>query len=317
MNASLGAFAAVSSLTLHRAGFDEMLGGTINLDFIPDLSKAEINLTGSFQIHNTQDAYQIITRNGNTNGKTITEDGSATIKWSNAGTDADGDNVDVVLHVTNFTHSGNSEKACIIRYIKATKTLWNGASALEDSELTLHWTSVDISMEILKHGTQTLASGTYLLAFVDIDQPGEKVKILDGTNDVYVQSDCTCAITENNTLFTSTSGDENTLRSGFIAITNSTPAWRMYVAHSAATSIFTHFDQYDFVASTTDGGTITNVGTKKVNWHTGITYKMTPKTGYHMKKLTVDGQVVPNASTYSFAMVTAGHTIDVEWEANS
>ena len=221
------------------------------------------------------------------------------------------------MHVTNFTHSGNSEKACIIRYIKATKTLWNGASALEDSELTLHWTSVDISMEILKHGTQTLASGTYLLAFVDIDQPGEKVKILDGTNDVYVQSDCTCAITENNTLFTSTSGDENTLRSGFIAITNSTPAWRMYVAHSAATSIFTHFDQYDFVASTTDGGTITNVGTKKVNWHTGITYKMTPKTGYHMKKLTVDGQVVPNASTYSFAMVTAGHTIDVEWEANS
>ena len=317
MNASLGAFAAVSSLTLHRAGFDEMPGGTINLDFIPDLSKAEINLTGSFQIHNTQDAYQIITRNGNTNGKTITEDGSATIKWSNAGTDADGDNVDVVLHVTNFTHSGNSEKACIIRYIKATKTLWNGASALEDSELTLHWTSVDISMEILKHGTQTLASGTYLLAFVDIDQPGEKVKILDGTNDVYVQSDCTCAITENNTLFTSTSGDENTLRSGFIAITNSTPAWRMYVAHSAATSIFTHFDQYDFVASTTDGGTITNVGTKKVNWHTGITYKMTPKTGYHMKKLTVDGKVVPNASTYSFAMATAGHTIDVEWEANS
>ena len=317
MNASLGAFAAVSSLTLHRAGFDEIPGGTINLDFIPDLSKAEINLTGSFEIHDTPAAYQIITRNGNTNGKTITEDGSATIKWSNAGTDADGDNVDVILHVTNFTHSGNSEKACIMRYFKATKTLWNGASALEDSDITLHWTSVDISMEILKHGTKKSASGTYLLAFVDIDQPGEKVKILDGTNDVYVQSDCTCEITENNTLFTSTSGDENTLRSGFIAITNTTPAWRMYAAHSAATSIFTHFDQYDFVATTTDGGTITNVGTKKVNWHSGITYKMTPKAGYHMKKLTVDGKVVPNASTYSFTMATARHTIDVEWEGNS
>lgn len=57
MNASLGAFAAVSSLTLHRAGFDEMPGGTINLDFIPDLSKAEINLTGSFQIHETNTFY--------------------------------------------------------------------------------------------------------------------------------------------------------------------------------------------------------------------------------------------------------------------
>lgn len=85
----------------------------------------------------------------------------------------------------------------------------------------------------------------------------------------------------------------------------------------AGTVLFRHFDQYDFVATTTDGGTITNVGTKKVNWHTGITYKMTPKTGYHMKKLTVDEKVVPNASTYSFTMATAGHTIDVEWEANS
>lgn len=44
---------------------------------------------------------------------------------------------------------------------------------------------------------------------------------------------------------------------------------------------------------------------------------MAPKPGYHMKKLTVDGKVVPNASTYSFTMATAGHTIDVEWEANS
>ena len=110
MNASLGAFAAVSSLTLHRVGFDAMPGGTINLDFIPDLSKAEINLTGSFQIHETNTFYQIITKNGNTNGKKVTENGSATIKWSNAGTDADGDSVDVVLNVTNYTHSGIARK---------------------------------------------------------------------------------------------------------------------------------------------------------------------------------------------------------------
>ena len=319
MNASLGAFAAVSSLTLHRVGFDEMPSGTINFDFTPDLRNAEIKLTGSFQIHETDAFYQIITKNGNTNGKTITENGSATIKWSNAGTDADGDSVDVVLNVTNYTHSGNSEKACIIKYDKALKSLWNGANVPEDAG-PLHTSSVDIAMKILKHGTEKTASGTYLLAFVDIDQAGvgERVKILDGANDVYVQPDCTCSITENNTLFSATQNDNNnSLLSGFITITNSSPSWRMMVGKLAGTMIFKHFDQYDFVATTTDGGTITNVGTKKVNWHTGITYKMTPKAGYHMKKLTVDGKVVPNASTYSFTMATAGHTIDVEWEANS
>ena len=317
MNASLGAFAAVSSLTLHRAGFDEMPGGTINLDFIPDLSKAEINLTGSFQIHETNTFYQIITKNGNTNGKKVTENGSATIKWSNAGTDVDGDSVDVVLNVTNYTHSGNSEKACIIRYDKASKSLWNGANVPDDAG-PWHTSSVDIAMKILKHGTEQSANGTYLLSFRDIDQPGESVKILDGTNEVYVQPDCTCSITENNTLFSGAhNDDQNSFLSGFLTITNSSPSWRMSVQELAGTMIFNHFDQYDFVATTTDGGTITNVGTKKVNWHTEITYKMTPKTGYHMKKLTVDGKVVPNASTYSFAMATAGHTIDVEWEANS
>lgn len=44
---------------------------------------------------------------------------------------------------------------------------------------------------------------------------------------------------------------------------------------------------------------------------------MTSNPSYHMKKLTVDGKVVPNASTYSFTMNTAEHTIAVEWEVNS
>ena len=312
MNASLGAFAAVDSMTLHRVGFDAMPGGTINLDFVPDLRNAAIKLTGSFQIHETDAFYQIITKNGNTNGKKITENGSATIKWNNAGTDVDGDSVDVVLNVTNYTHSGNSEKACIIRYDKASKSLWNGANVPEDAG-PWHTSSVDIAMKILKHGTEKSANGTYLLSFRDIDQLGETVKILDGTNEVYVQPDCTCSITENNTLFSGAQNDDqNSFLSGFLTTTNSSPSWRMSVQELAGTMIFNHFDQYDFVASTTDGGTITNVGTKKVNWHTGITYKMAPKPGYHMKKLTVDGKVVPNASTYSFTMATAGHTIDVE-----
>lgn len=67
MNASLGAFAAVDSMTLHRVGFYAIPGGTINLDFVPDLRNAAIKLTGSFQIHETDAFYQIITKNGNTN----------------------------------------------------------------------------------------------------------------------------------------------------------------------------------------------------------------------------------------------------------
>ena len=316
-NVTVMANAAATSINLHKDGFDNMPGGTINLDFVPDLSKADITCTGSFEFIETDLRYQIVTETGNTNGSTVTDNGSAKIRWNDAGTDSDGDSVDVVLDVSNFTHSGNSARACVMCYDKGTKLLWNGANVLEDGS-SWHATSADFSMHLLKHGTDIAASGTYLLAFADIDQSGERIKILDGADNVYTRPDCTCTITENNTLFSGAQNDDtNSLLSGFIAITNNSPSWRMMVTGGAATTIFQHFDQYDFTASTTTGGTITSAGATKVNWHTGKTYKMTPNPGYHMKKLSVDGTVVPNADTYSFSMATSDHTIDVEWAPNA
>lgn len=135
---TISANAAVNSLTLHKSAFDNMPGGTINIDFVPDLSKAQINLAGTFKYLETNKTYEIITETGNTNGKTITDNGSANVRWNNVGTDSNGKNVDVILHLANFTHSGNSTRTCVLRYDKQDKTLWNGANVDNDTECCIY-----------------------------------------------------------------------------------------------------------------------------------------------------------------------------------
>ncbi len=68
----------------------------------------------------------------------------------------------------------------------------------------------------------------------------------------------------------------------------------------------------------TENGTITPVGLKEVSDGESVTYAMSSNEGYVIKKVLVDGQIVPNAVdistfTYSFDNVTADHTIKVEF----
>jgi len=72
------------------------------------------------------------------------------------------------------------------------------------------------------------------------------------------------------------------------------------------------------IAGTNDigsNGTVTPVGVTIKNFWESQTYTITPNIGYHIASLTVDGNAVTVAATYTFANVTINHTIGATFAA--
>jgi hypothetical protein len=72
---------------------------------------------------------------------------------------------------------------------------------------------------------------------------------------------------------------------------------------------------HDLVATAGANGTISPLGTTTVTEGTTQTFTITPNLGYIVNALTIDGTPVATSTTYSFATVTASHTIDVTFVA--
>ncbi|MBP6021145.1 MAG: hypothetical protein KA502_00970, partial [Candidatus Methanomethylophilaceae archaeon] len=70
---------------------------------------------------------------------------------------------------------------------------------------------------------------------------------------------------------------------------------------------------YTITATAGANGTI-NPGTTTVNHGSNQTFAIAPNTGYTVDVLTVDGNPVTNATTYTFSNVTAPHTIGVTFK---
>ena len=66
---------------------------------------------------------------------------------------------------------------------------------------------------------------------------------------------------------------------------------------------------YTIAASAGTGGSISPVGTTRVNYGTSQTYTITPAAGYSIASLTVDGTSVGAVSSYTFSNVNVNHTI--------
>ena len=73
---------------------------------------------------------------------------------------------------------------------------------------------------------------------------------------------------------------------------------------------------YAIKASTGANGSIAPAGTTNVTWGNNQTYSITPATGFHIVKLTVDGLSVTPAPVYTFTNVTAPHTISATFATN-
>ncbi len=68
-------------------------------------------------------------------------------------------------------------------------------------------------------------------------------------------------------------------------------------------------NQYAIVATATDGGTISNAGTKMLNTGEGFSYTIAPSSGQFLDDVLVNGQSVGKVLTYDFSNVISNQTI--------
>jgi hypothetical protein len=73
---------------------------------------------------------------------------------------------------------------------------------------------------------------------------------------------------------------------------------------------------YAITATTDANGTISPLGTAIVNVGAGQTYTITPRPGYHIADVLVDGASAGAVGTYVFANVTSSHTIAAAFAEN-
>ena len=78
---------------------------------------------------------------------------------------------------------------------------------------------------------------------------------------------------------------------------------------------FSALPTHDIVAIAGVNGTITPVGTTTVFEGSSQTYTITPSVGFGVASLTVDGVSTTSSTTYTFANVTASHTISATFSA--
>jgi len=75
-------------------------------------------------------------------------------------------------------------------------------------------------------------------------------------------------------------------------------------------------EEFEIIAGTNDGGTITNSGTKVFKESENCMYDIVPSEGYSIKAVYVDGEDVGALTSYYFEDITDNHTIYAEFTKN-
>ena len=85
---------------------------------------------------------------------------------------------------------------------------------------------------------------------------------------------------------------------------------------TAGHTITARFDQqtYSITASASTGGSISPTGSRTVTYGSGLTYRITPNTGWKISDVVVDGRSIGAMSSYTFSSITAGHTITAKFD---
>jgi len=76
-------------------------------------------------------------------------------------------------------------------------------------------------------------------------------------------------------------------------------------------------DTYTITASAGAKGSISPSGAVTVNYGTSLTFTITPRSGYHVNTVLVDGLSVGALTSYTFSNVTANHTIVASFALNT
>lgn len=323
---------AFAGTKLHANGFGEVPAQKIVFDNL-DLENAQIvsankNISRKTVAHTNEER----TRNSLVlhvkEGSSTTIDSPYTVRFNDAGYDASGDRVDLLLQCDQITMKPYNGKSTISEgdYI----VLRNAATP--DNLTVISWAlegqtgklgmQQDFTVRVLKSGTENLCGYPLLMYTSDldtVDRTGEEdafggdfaesLKLLANyESNSYVTLDTLLKATESNTRFSGTAADETTDRSAVVFTLGKNGGQFRWSGCSCATHIFSAFTR-NIDSSADDGGSISPAGSTAVLWRGDESYAITPDEHYQIKDILVDGESVGTPETYTFSEVTDNHTI--------
>ncbi|WP_251231068.1 InlB B-repeat-containing protein [Adlercreutzia aquisgranensis] len=268
---------------------------------------------------------------------TVNVPGTVSYQLRDVGFDLDGDRIDLRIDVSNITVSHRragtlSHTFCISELWVNEKTgAWDfylTGYCLSDDEQYYAAGSRNMTVRAFKKGTNNPANGRFVSQFVDLDisdlklvdgEPvtdysgpfTEQVQLLSGYDEtVHLSRDCTLDIDNATATFRATAVDENTLKSGFVAILDGRGFTLHWKGRNCGTGMLALYGSAVITAKAGAGGTITSPGETVVGWKHSKTYEAEAKPGYELADLKVDGASVGPRPTYTFENVQADHVIE-------
>ena len=155
----------------------------------------------------------------------------------------------------------------------------------------------------------------------------EGVNVISGMDSITLTTTTTCK-KETYASYTRVTSDENAYvqndaeseDGGFVARFRGTEASFDWTGGTQCATIFGFgYTPAVCIASSGEGGSISDPGVTDVPWKWNQSYTAVAETGYRLKSCAVDGvdrtsQFVANGYTWTFSNVVSDHTIHVEWE---
>ena len=266
-----------------------------------------------------------------------------TAKWTNCGFDNANNRIDKVLTIKSDSRWWTEKNGTWVALLDQdpvnlygtagycmTPDVWKGGN---------HEADIHYQVNFYKTGTTTPAVGSFFSKFTDLDQPGfanyvdnnnwgypaygdnwdEGVEFTSGYGTMYIQSNCCLRIRNNNTWFSATKPtDGSSMESGVVTnLSNGANFW--FHGATGTTDLFDSFDPKIITTSAGAGGSVTCggfSGSIPVGWRCNRTISITPKTGYHIVDVKVDGVSQGAKTSYTFSNVTANHTISATFAIN-
>lgn len=271
---------------------------------------------------------------GNTLGTTITA------KWTNAGFDANGDRIDLVITwLPDSKWYSNVNRSSIVLLDRYSKNTWNTAginlycNPLSNGKLSCEQ---HIRYNFYKAGTTTPAEGSFLTRFTDLDQPGwnktydddwiERIELISGHDQaIYTSTGNILKVGKNRNGEGSTDYratkvmDGSSLDSGFVTnMANGAEFW--FFDSRGGTDILDQFNAHKLTMSSGAHGSVNangKTGTAIIGWRGGRTVSITPDTGYKVSNVVVNGSNEGAKTTRTFSNVTSDQSISATFAPNN
>lgn len=271
-----------------------------------------------------------------------------TLRFPKVACDLSGRDIDILLDINITLHSNRSGPsnlypwflAVYTKRITFTSDMYNAETDVmghpdNPSSNNSYISYYTVTFRMQYSDTKENVTEYLLSAVDDMDAKGETVQLISGYDSVLYVKDPNYQtyydISGNNTLWTGKLTSQTTPSSpdhhlGYTMRWFNGMTLKLSQPYWTGSHMFSAFAPYFITASSTEGGSVSDEGEKSVWWKNDKTYMITPKQGYFVKDVIVDGVSVGAVSSYAFPNVTQNHTlhavferimVDVEYDKNA